>query len=128
MYKPTSAAPLTKVSAGGAAGALVLIIVWLLGTYGHVEVPANVASGLTLLFTLVASYLVPLLPGEIQRFEQYLDHVEQLQASSGAIVPADAALHQARAASEMAEDAHSRLDELAQRIAAALGGDGPAQG
>ena len=124
VYKPTSNAPLTKVSAGGAAGSFVLIVVWLLGTYGHVEVPANVASGLTLLFTLVASYLVPLLPGEIQAFEQRL---EQLQAASGTIVPADAALHQARAASEMAEDAHGRIDELTKQFAEKLG-EGPGLG
>lgn len=106
--KTTSNFPLTKVTAGGVSGALVLIIVWLL-SYGDIEVPANVAGALVLLFNVVVAYLVPLLPGEVEP--------QPLQAQLVTWPADEAALGQARAATASAEAAHGRLDDLSRQLA-----------
>jgi putative flippase GtrA len=52
-----SIAPTTKVTAGGVAGALTVLVVWILGLL-HVPVPPEVASALTVVISFVASYLI----------------------------------------------------------------------
>jgi len=52
-----SNAPTTKVAAGGVAGALTVLVVWILGLF-HVEVPPEAASALTVVISFVTSYLV----------------------------------------------------------------------
>lgn len=52
-----SMAPTTKVSAGGVAGALTVLVVWILGLL-HVAVPPEVASALTVIISFVTSYFV----------------------------------------------------------------------
>lgn len=52
-----SIAPTTKVTAGGVAGALTVLVVWVLGLL-HVPVPPEVASALTVVISFVASYLI----------------------------------------------------------------------
>jgi hypothetical protein len=52
-----SIAPTTKVAAGGIAGALTVLVVWILGLL-HVTVPPEVASALTVMITFISSYLV----------------------------------------------------------------------
>jgi putative flippase GtrA len=52
-----SIAPTTKVAAGGVAGALTVLVVWVLGLL-HVPVPPEVASALTVIISFVTSYLV----------------------------------------------------------------------
>jgi putative flippase GtrA len=52
-----SIAPTTKVAAGGAAGALTVLVVWILGLY-HVSVPPEVASAITVLISFITSYFV----------------------------------------------------------------------
>jgi hypothetical protein len=52
-----SIAPTTKVAAGGAAGALTVLLVWILGLL-HVPVPPEVASAITVMISFVTSYLV----------------------------------------------------------------------
>ncbi|MGA8330645.1 MAG: hypothetical protein WB777_15280, partial [Mycobacterium sp.] len=52
-----SLAPTTKVAAGGVAGALTVLVVWILGLL-HVIVPPEVASALTVVFSFITSYLV----------------------------------------------------------------------
>jgi putative flippase GtrA len=52
-----SIAPSTKVAGGGIAGALIVLVVWILGLL-HVAVPPEVASALTVIFSFVTSYLV----------------------------------------------------------------------
>ena len=51
--------PHRKVSAGALAGGLSIILVWLIKTYGHQDMPAEVASGVTTVITFITSYLVP---------------------------------------------------------------------
>jgi hypothetical protein len=52
-----SLAPTTKVAAGGIAGAITVLVVWILGMF-HVAVPPEVASAFTVIITFVASYFV----------------------------------------------------------------------
>jgi putative flippase GtrA len=52
-----SIAPTTKVTAGGVAGALTVLVVWILGLL-HVPVPPEVASAITVIISFVTSYLV----------------------------------------------------------------------
>jgi putative flippase GtrA len=51
-----SAAPQPKVVAGGAAGAVSIVIVWLLGAQGT-DVPPEVASAFTVILGTLAAYL-----------------------------------------------------------------------
>lgn len=53
---PSGALPTSKVAAGGAAGALTIVLVWLLGALG-VDITAEVASALTVLLSTSAAYL-----------------------------------------------------------------------
>jgi len=53
----TSLAPTTKVAAGGGAGAVTVIVVWILGLL-HVAVPPEVASALTVVISFATSYFV----------------------------------------------------------------------
>lgn len=52
-----SKAPTTKVAAGSMAGAITVLVVWVLGLL-HVPVPPEVASALTVLFSFITSYSV----------------------------------------------------------------------
>ena len=45
-----------KIQAAGAAGALTVVLIWVLSMFS-VDVPAEAASALTLLFTLGAGYI-----------------------------------------------------------------------
>jgi hypothetical protein len=47
--------PTSKVVAGGAAGAVSIILVWVAGLFG-LEVPAEVASAFTVLLSSAAAY------------------------------------------------------------------------
>ena len=48
-----------KVTAGGLAGAFTVILVWVVGAWGKVEVPPEVASAITVVFTFLTSFFVP---------------------------------------------------------------------
>jgi hypothetical protein len=50
--------PTQKVTTAGAAGALVTIVVWLVGAFTSVEVPGEVAAALTTIVAFAAAYLV----------------------------------------------------------------------
>lgn len=52
-----SRTPTTKVAAGGVAGALTVLVVWILGLL-HVAVPPEAASALTVIISFASSYLV----------------------------------------------------------------------
>ena len=52
-----SIAPTTKVAAGGTAGALTVLVVWILGLL-HVAVPPEAASALTVVISFITSYVV----------------------------------------------------------------------
>lgn len=66
IVKTKSAAPLGKVAAGGAAGALSVILLWMLSEFGGIQVPGDVAAAFTLLLSTAAAYLMPLVPGELE--------------------------------------------------------------
>lgn len=59
--KPTSLTPVRKVAAGGLAGALAIILVFVLNTYvmPAKPIPGDVASALTTVLTFIVSYMVP---------------------------------------------------------------------
>lgn len=50
--------PSAKVTSSALAGALGILITWLLGAIAHVEVPPEVAVALTTLLAFVVSYFV----------------------------------------------------------------------
>lgn len=58
MNQPT-AQPTRKVATAGGAGALVLILVWVLEEFAGISIPAEVASALTVLVSFAAAYVVP---------------------------------------------------------------------
>ena len=54
-----SAAPTRKVTAGGLAGALTVILIWVLSAGFKVNIPPEVASAITVVFSFIVSYFVP---------------------------------------------------------------------
>jgi hypothetical protein len=52
-------APVPKIAAAGIAGAVTVVLVWLLGLFTSVEVPPEVASAITTIFAFVAGWLMP---------------------------------------------------------------------
>jgi hypothetical protein len=52
-----SLAPSTKVTAGGTAGAVTVLVMYILDRL-HVAVPADVGSAVTVLFTFLSGYIV----------------------------------------------------------------------
>jgi hypothetical protein len=48
-----------KAMAAGAAGAVTVILVWVLGTFGHIVVPPEVSSALTTIISSLAAYAAP---------------------------------------------------------------------
>lgn len=52
-----SLAPVPKIQAVGVAGAVTLIVVWVLGHFFHVPIPAEVASAGTVLIAFGAGWL-----------------------------------------------------------------------
>jgi hypothetical protein len=51
--------PTRKVSAGVLAGALSIILVWGVKTYGGVALDGEIASAITTVMTFLVSYFVP---------------------------------------------------------------------
>jgi hypothetical protein len=60
-----SAMPILKVWCSLFAGGATATAVWLLHTFVHVDIPADVAAFLTLGFSVLAAYIAPLLPQDI---------------------------------------------------------------
>lgn len=60
---PNGNAPVRKVSAGGIAASLSIVLVFVLGSLG-VDVPPEVASAITAIIGFVAAYLTPANAGE----------------------------------------------------------------
>lgn len=48
-----------KVAASGVAGALTVLLLWVLATYAHVNPPATVDAAIDVIVAFVAGYLVP---------------------------------------------------------------------
>lgn len=51
--------PTAKTNAGGIAALVVLVLVWALKQWAHVDMPPEVAAAITGIVTYVASYLAP---------------------------------------------------------------------
>jgi putative flippase GtrA len=49
--------PQPKVIAGGIAGAITVVLLWVLGTYAGITVPQEVAASLTTIIGFAAAYL-----------------------------------------------------------------------
>ena len=64
MYEPTRV--LNKVVASALAGAITVIVVWLLNKYATADVPPEVAQSFTVIVTALIAYVVPLAPGEVK--------------------------------------------------------------
>lgn len=64
-YRPASAAPLAKVSGGALAGALAIVITWLLRELAGIDMPGEVQAAIAVIIGYLVSYLIPLAPGEI---------------------------------------------------------------
>lgn len=60
-----SARPLTKVQTATVAGALAAILIWVLETYAHIDMPEYIAAALTTIIMAAVAYVTPLLPGEL---------------------------------------------------------------
>ncbi|KRQ22098.1 hypothetical protein [Mycobacteroides chelonae] len=52
-----SPTPTTKVAASGTAGAISVVLVFVLGKF-NVEIPGDVGSAITVLFSVASGYLV----------------------------------------------------------------------
>lgn len=52
-------APDRKVTAGALAGALTVILAWMLREFAGIEMPAEVSSAVTVLVSFVVAYFVP---------------------------------------------------------------------
>lgn len=58
MTTPNSnSLPTAKVAAGGIAGAITVVLVYVLGL-AHIVLPAEVGSAITVIFSMAASYLI----------------------------------------------------------------------
>ena len=51
--------PNRKVGSSALAGGLSIIMVWALKEWGHVDMPPEVASGVTVVISFITGYLVP---------------------------------------------------------------------
>lgn len=51
--------PNRKVAVGALAGAVTVVLVWAVRQWGKVEIPPEVASAVTTIFTFGVSYMVP---------------------------------------------------------------------
>jgi len=51
--------PTRKIGSAALAGGLSIILVWTIKQFGHVEIPGEVASGITTVLSFVVGYFVP---------------------------------------------------------------------
>ena len=56
--------PKRKIVAGGLAGALVIVFVWLVKTFTKGEIPAELSAALTTIVSFIISYITPPDPNE----------------------------------------------------------------
>ncbi len=61
-----SSTPTKKVTAGGLAGALTILIVWGVDEGLAVEVPGHVGAAFTTIFTFLAAYITQSRPSEVE--------------------------------------------------------------
>ena len=61
-----SSTPTRKVTAGGLAGALTIILIWIVDEGLAVEIPAYVGAAITTTLTFLTSYVVQSRPSEVE--------------------------------------------------------------
>lgn len=54
---PADATPQPKVVATGISGAVTVVILWLMSTYGNVDVPGEVAAAITTVIGFLFGYI-----------------------------------------------------------------------
>jgi len=59
MARQLGVKPIRKVSAGAVGGATITVALWMLKSVWKVDVPAEVASALTVILTFAVSYQTP---------------------------------------------------------------------
>jgi hypothetical protein len=60
-----SARPINKVQTAAVSGALAAILIWVLETYAHINMPEYIAAALTTIIMSLVAYITPMLPGEL---------------------------------------------------------------
>lgn len=55
----TNWVPTAKVAGGAVGGAVTTIVLWLLETYAHLQLPVPVSAAVGVLVTLGVAYLIP---------------------------------------------------------------------
>ena len=60
-----SALPVRKVAAGGAAGAITAIIVWILSAAFKIDIPPEIAAAITVVLSFIAGYVIPPGPNDV---------------------------------------------------------------
>lgn len=61
-----SARPLTKVQTATVAGAIAAILIWVLETYAHIDMPEYIAAALTTIIMAAVAYVTPIMIGELE--------------------------------------------------------------
>lgn len=63
MYVQSSRAPTQKITFGALAGAITIVVVWVVNEFqilpGGVQVTSEIASAVTMILTFIISYVVP---------------------------------------------------------------------
>jgi hypothetical protein len=62
MARTRTAAPTQKIGAAGVAGLITTIGLWVLRTYAHTDIPADIAGAIVGLIAFVVGYIMP--PGD----------------------------------------------------------------
>lgn len=61
----STANPTRKVTAGGLAGAVTVILVWVVQEAFAIEIPGEVASAITVVLSFAAAYMTQERPGSV---------------------------------------------------------------
>lgn len=65
-YEVAGATPINKVMNSTLAGAIILIVVYLLHQFAGVDLPTEISAALTTIIMSLVAYLTPIAPGEIK--------------------------------------------------------------
>jgi hypothetical protein len=70
MAQQISSKPIRKVAAGAIAGATITVILFVIKSLLKTDVPADVASAMTMLLTFGISYMTPAADDELPQAQQ----------------------------------------------------------
>jgi hypothetical protein len=51
--------PTAKMQASGVSGAMTVVVIWCLRQFWKVEIPPEIASAITVIFSFIAGYFAP---------------------------------------------------------------------